>query len=318
MRGNVMVFGILLLVGGLLLIVWGADWFTDGAIRTAAVTAISPFYVGIIVSGLEPENLVTGLTAAIQGYPQIALGTVIGSAIFLLTGALGIALLLVPMEIRIPRAGGGAILLSAGTFALTIWDADVTRFEGAVLLVVAIGLLVWLHRSSPVFLKAEAENDDDGEAADTSRVRAFGLLLAGLGVLVVGAECVVRGVGTLISSFRVSETFLGMAVVGMGESLEETARMVPAARRGHADLAWGNVVGTVVILLGVNLGIVSLVQPLVADALVIRLHVPYLVACVVLVAGALLVARRLGRRMGLVLVGLYLLYLVFNLKYIWA
>jgi hypothetical protein len=61
--------------------------------------------------------------------------------------------------------------------------------------------------------------------------------------------------------------------------------MVPAARRGHPELAWGNVVGTVVILLGVNLGIVALVEPLVADPLVVRLHAPYLVGCLLLVGG---------------------------------
>jgi len=61
--------------------------------------------------------------------------------------------------------------------------------------------------------------------------------------------------------------------------------MVPAARRGHPELAWGNVVGTVVILLGVNLGVVALVQPLVADPLVVRLHAPYLVGCILLVGG---------------------------------
>lgn len=124
----------------------GADWLTDGAIRTAAVMAVSPFFVGLVVSGLEPENLTTGIIAALERLPQVALGTVIGSGIFLLTAALGLTLLLVPMEIRIPRA---AMVVSAGAFALVIWDGDVTRLEGAGLLVLAVGVLVWLHRASP-------------------------------------------------------------------------------------------------------------------------------------------------------------------------
>ena len=312
-----MLLGLLLLVGGIALILWGADWFTDGAIKTAAVMTISPFYVGIIVSGLEPENLVTGVTAAVEGFLQIALGTVIGSAIFLLTAALGTTLILVPMEIRIPKTGAWAMLVCTGVFGVVIWDADVTRFEGGVLIAVAVGLLICLHRSSPVFLKPETDDDDD-EAPASSRMKALGLLVSGMIVLLVGAECVVRGVGALMSSLRLSETFLGMAVVGMGESLEETARMVPAARRGHPELAWGNVVGTVVILLGVNLGIIALVRPLRADALVMRLHIPYLVGCIVLVASALLSSRSLGRPMGLLLVGLYLIYLSFNLQHMWA
>ncbi len=68
-----------------------------------------------------------------------------------------------------------------------------------------------------------------------------------------------------------------MTIVAMGESLEETARMVVPARRGHPELAWGNVVGTLVILLGLNLGVIALVRPLAAAPLVLRLHIPYLI-----------------------------------------
>jgi cation:H+ antiporter len=107
-----------------------------------------------------------------------------------------------------------------------------------------------------------------------------------------------------------------MAVVGMGESLEEAARMVPAARQGHRELVSGNVVGTVVILLGVNLGLVALVQPVVADPLVVRLHAPYRVGGILLVGGAPGVAKELGRRMGSLLVSLYLVYLALNLRYL--
>jgi hypothetical protein len=99
--------------------------------------------------------------------------------------------------------------------------------------------------------------------------------------LLVGAEFIVCGVSALMSSLRLSETFLGMAVVGVGESVEETARMVPAARRGHPELAWGN-------------------------------------ACIVLVAWPLLTARSLGCRAGVFFTALYLFYLVFNLRYMWA
>jgi cation:H+ antiporter len=312
-----MLLGLVLLAGGIALIVWGAEWFTDGALRTAAVMAVSPFAVGLVVSGLEPENLTTGVIAALERLPQIALGTVIGSAIFLLTAALGVSLLLVRMAIRIPRAASWAMLASAAAFALSIWDGDVTRVEGAGLLGLAVGLLIWLYRASPVFLQTERDGKGVTDPAPC-RLKAIGLLAAGVAALLVGAEGIVRGVTILMSTVKLTETFLGMAVVGMGESLEEAARMVPAARRGHPELAWGNVVGTVVILLGVNLGLVALVQPLVADPLVVRLHAPYLVGCILLVGGALGVANELGRRMGSLLVVLYLVYLALNLRYLWA
>lgn len=117
-----MVIGVLALVAGLALVVWGAERFTDRAIHVAARLAISTFFLGAMVSGLEPENLASGAAATLGGLPQIALGTVVGSTIFLLTGALGLALLVAPMPVRIPCEGPVARVLSVIFFALVLWN----------------------------------------------------------------------------------------------------------------------------------------------------------------------------------------------------
>jgi cation:H+ antiporter len=305
--------GSVLLVVGIALVLWGGERFTDGAVRTATRFGLSTFYVGAVVSGSEPENLVTGVAAATANLPQIALGTVIGSAIFMLTGGLGIALLLVPMAVRLPREGSIAMFASILPFAVALWnDGTVNRAEGAVLVLVAVSLLVWLYRSSPVFRRSAT-----GQGHDSSRFRSLGLLVLGLAVVVVGAELQVHGVRALLSAALLSETFLGMVVVGAGESLEEAARMVAPARRGHPELAWGNVVGTIIVLLTFNLGVVALVRPITADPLVLRLHAPYLIGCIIFVASALLWARALGRAMGATLVVLFLLYLALNISHMW-
>jgi cation:H+ antiporter len=309
-----LLLGVVLLVAGMAFVLWGAERFTDGAIRTAIRFALSPFYVGAIVSGFEPENLITGAAAALGGLPQVALGTVIGAAIFMLTAGLGMALLLVPMPVNIPRAGGVAMLLCLVPFALVLWTgATVSRSEGALLVVVAGGLMAWLYTRSPAFLHGAPAGE---LAALPSWSRTLGLLVFGLVVMVIGAELVVQGAKMVLSAFPISEIFLGMTVVALGESLEETARMVAPARRGHPELAWGNVVGTIVIFLALNLGVIALIRPLTADPLVLQFHAPYLLGCTFLVAVALLWAKRLGRVMGALLVGLYLLYLAINLRYI--
>jgi cation:H+ antiporter len=122
---------------------------------------------------------------------------------------------------------------------------------------------------------------------------------------------------TLLTVVGISETLLGIVVVGMGESLEETARMTAPARRGHPELAWGNVVGTTVVLLTFNLGVLALVRPLVAEHLVLQLHAPYLVACTLLVAGSLLLLPKLGRGAGVLLLILFFGYLALNLRHVW-
>lgn len=307
-----MLIAAILLVAGLALVLWGAERFTDGAIGTASRFRLSTFYVGAVVSGFEPENLVTGGAATLGNLPQIALGTVVGSAVFMLTGGLGVALVLVPMDVRVPRAGGVAMIVSLLLFLVFLWpDGTVSRAEGLVLLLSAVGLMVWLYRVSPVFSRRHEEGEE--RVGGPSRRRVLALLVLGAGVMLAGAELVVQGVRGLVASAKLSETFLGMAVVGAGESLEEVARMVTPARRGHPELAWGNVVGTLVVLLTFNLGAIASLRPITADPLVLRLHVPYLALCALVVATVLLAGRPVGRRMGAGLVLLYLVYLGINL-----
>src|SRR2546425_7459369 len=126
--------------------------------------------------------------------------------------------------------------------------------------------MVWLYRRSPVFLGASEPGDE--APARRSGARAVGLLVVGVAVMVAGAELVVHGVRILLDTVRLSQTFLGMAVVGLGGSLEETARMVAPARRGHPELALGNVAGTSGTLLALNLGVVALLPPVAGDPVV--------------------------------------------------
>jgi cation:H+ antiporter len=306
-----MVVGVLLLVGGLVAIVWGAERFTDGALGVARRFAVSAFWIGAVLSGFEPENLVTGIAAAVGSLPQIALGTVIGSAIFMLTAGLGVALLLVAMDVRIPRAGAWAMLGALVPFALVLRDGSVTRAEGVFLSAAAVGLMTWLYRRSPAF-RPPADGDDEEHERVRSMPSVIGRLVLGTVAILLGAEALVSGSRTVLATTGLSETFLGMTVVGLGESVEETARMVVPARRGHPELALGNVVGTLVVLAAFNLGVIALVRPLAADPLVLTFHAPYLAACTVAVAAAFLVAQRLGRALGAFLVVAYVVYLAIN------
>lgn len=309
--------GVMLFLIGVGLVLWAADRFTDGAVGTAKLLHLSPFFVGILVSGFEPENLITGVAAAVAGLPQVALGTVIGAAIFMLTAGLGAALLIVPMGVNIPKAGAVAMWFALLFSAFALWnDGTVSRGEGWLLILIAAGMLGWLYRRSPVLRSVHPATGL--VSGPLSRAKALAILGLGLGGLLLGAELIVRGTSAVISSLGISETVFGMTLVAIGESLEETARMVAPARRGHPELAWGNVVGTVVILLAFNLGVIASVSPLTADPLILRLHLPYLGGCVLLVGAALLGARRLGRAMGGFLVLLYLLYLGLNLPHLSA
>jgi cation:H+ antiporter len=308
---------ILLLAVGIGIVVWSAERLTDGVLGAAASFTLSAFFVGALVSGFEPENLVTGLVANFEGLPQVALGTVIGSALFMLLGGFGAALLIAPMNVEIPRGAIVVMLVSLLLFGLTLLnDGMVSRLEGFLLLVACGALMFRLYQTSPVLLSRSADELETSKEKRSSRSRA--LVLIGIGSIgtIVGAELLVQGAAGLIHRFGLSETFVGMAIVGLGESLEETARMAAPARRGLYEVALGNVVGTTIILLTLNLGLIALLHPVAADPWVLKFHAPYLIACVVVVGALLLAVKQLGRWLGGLLILLYLLYLAVNLRYL--
>lgn len=299
--------GALLLAGGLLVVGWAAERFTDGALGAARRWGLSPFALGVLVSGLEPENLATGLAAALGDRPGIALGSVVGAAAFLLSGALGLTLLLAPMAVAVPPAAVLALLAAVAGFAAAVATGGVVdRREGVGLVLLALLLLGWLARA--------ARSPGSGPAPPGGR--AVGPLLLGTAGLVLGAELVVAGAGALVDGAGLSETVLGMLVVGMGESTEEVARMVAPARRGHPELAWGNVVGTTVVLLGLNAGLIALPAGLRPAPLARGFHLPFLAGCALLAAGLLLRGRRVGRGTGAILLGLFALYAAANLAWL--
>lgn len=306
---------IILFIIGIAIVLWSAERLTDGVLATTVAFSVSAFFIGVLVSGFEPENLVTGLVANFEGLPQMALGTVIGAAIFMLLGGFGAALLIVPMEVRIPQTGILAMLLSLlpfGWFLLN--DGVVSRVEGFLLLLVCALLIAWLYRTSPVLLTVRSHDEADvAMEKPPSRLRALLLVVAGSVGLIIGAEMLVRGAAGIIQRFGISETFFGMTVVAIGESLEETARMVSPARRGNFDVALGNVVGTTIILLTVNLGLIALLRPILVDPLILKFHAPFLIGCVLLVGALLAMTKRLTRWMGAMLILLYALYVGINL-----
>src|SRR5579859_4902945 len=138
-----LLFALVLLGVGTLLLVIGADWFLDGAVDLARILGISALVLGVVLAGLEPEEMLTAAIASARGAPALAVGNVIGTNITIATAALGLSALLFPLTIdrSVRRQALVATLVSVVPLGLLCFEM-VTQWEGLLLLVLFAGYTV--------------------------------------------------------------------------------------------------------------------------------------------------------------------------------
>lgn len=282
---------ILLLLGqflvGLLVILKGADWLTDGATFIARRFNISTMVIGltIVAFGTSAPELVVSLLSAVEGESEIAIGNVVGSNIFNSMAIMGMTAIVSPVAVKkntirydIPLC----ILMSLVVFVMasdTFIDGEnadfITRSEGIILLAFFAIFMAYsfaIARSDDKTDKAriaraesagkpiEQEKEEQTEVAPMWKSVMF--ILIGLGCLVFGGEWLVGGASGMASMLGISESVIALTIVGAGTSAPELVTSIVAARKGDTDMAMGNVVGSNLFNIVAILGITSLICPL--------------------------------------------------------
>lgn len=266
---------------GLVLIVKGADWLTDGAASIARRFGIPTLVIGltIVAIGTSAPEFVVSMLGAIHKSPDIAIGNVVGSNIFNILGMMGATALISPIlltrgnvmrDLPIMNLAVGALFVM---LADTILDEEATlnylsRAEGLILLcffTIYMYYTFWLAKKEKKKKKKNAnDNDNDNEIKDKSRNLWLSVLifLVGLGCLIGGGELMVDGASGIARSLGVSDAIIALTIVSIGTSAPELATSIAAARKGDNAMAVGNVVGSVVFNTLLILGASSLVYPL--------------------------------------------------------
>ena len=288
-----------LLVGGIVLVVAGAELFFDGLLAAAARFGVSAFLLTVVVSGFELENLAAGIAANAKGLPDAAAGTFLGGTTFLALAVSGLGAVLAPLRAQLPAA----VLLWTAAAPLPMLglalDGGLSRLDGGIL-VTWFGLaMVGLWRSGRQVL----------ESAPTERKR-FALLrvFIGLAVLTAAGDMLGEGIRRAVSRFGVSQALLGNTAVAASVEAEEVVRVAAPARRGRGDVALGNIVGTIVHFIAFNSGVIALVRPLDLGSDSRWLHLPVAVASPLVLVGLIAWRGGLGRAAGVFLLVLYVAY----------
>ena len=314
---------ILLFVGGVGVLYFGAEWLVRGSSRLAASLGVSPIVVGLTVvsMGTSAPELVISVVASLSGNPDLAIGNVMGSNLANVGLVLGISAVLRPLHVStrlVTREVTVMVLITILLLPL-IWDHHIARFEGLLLVTMLVSYYAFVRHTArtegvgALSEYGEAAIPKAGGLSSRTIARDSAFIFLGVAGLVLGAFAIRQSAVSLAEAMGISELVIGLTLVSIGTSLPELATCAVAALRHQADIAVGNILGSNVFNIAGVLGITSIIQPLDFSHDVLRLDFPavFVITCLtVLIVRHKLVIRR---RDGVVLLGAYLLGLAYVL-----
>ena len=313
---------ILILIGGLTLILLGANWLVDGSSSIAKKFGISEFVIGLTIVGIgtsSPE-MVVSFMSSFQGKADMAVGNIMGSNIFNTLMILGVTALISPLAITktnlkrdIPLNIFVTILLIVLGMNHTLFgkgNDQICRIDGAILLLVFAAYL-WTSFKSD-------QGDDSGDGIKEYKPIVSILLIAsGLAGLIFGGRLFVNSATELAKMFGVSDKFIAITVMAAGTSMPELATCVVAALKGRGQLALGNVLGSNISNILLILGGAALINPLSFGGLtVVDLGVVLVCAFFIFASAFMFKKKELDRFEGAILLLMeagYMWYLIANL-----
>ena len=271
-----MLLAIVAVIIGLVVLVWSADKFVDGAVGIAEYCGMSTLLIGMVIVGFgtsAPELTVSALSAA-QGNPELALGNAYGSNIANIALILGATALISPilMQRSVIRGDLPNLLVVSILSIILVWDGSVVRWNGILLLAVfAVTMAFSIRREMKKAKTGKGEglplaSASQGESSATPSEKSLGKsilwLVLGLLLLVASSRALVWGAVAIARTLGVSDLLIGLTIVAIGTSLPELASSIAAARKGENDLALGNIIGSNLFNTLAVVGLAATVSPM--------------------------------------------------------
>lgn len=299
---------IILLFVGFAMLIKGADWFVDGSSGIATKFKIPQLVIGltIVAMGTSAPEAAVSIAAALKGNADITIGNIVGSNILNILIILGISALITPLavakstiKVEIPfMIVVTLLLLGMG------YNGTISLLEGIILLLVFLVYLGYLF-----LLAKNDKNKDEENIKDVSIWKALIWTVVGLVLIVYGSNVTVDAATKIAQIVGLSERFIGLTIVALGTSLPELFTSVSAARKGNADIAIGNIVGSNIFNILFVIGISSVIVP-VPFANGFRFDTIIAVAAAVLLLLCSLKDKKLKRWSGILMLLSYAAYFV--------
>ena len=261
---------IVFLIGGLALILLGANGLTDGAAAVAKRFHISDLVIGltIVALGTSAPELVISTMAALGGSAEMAIGNVVGSNIFNVLAIIGVTAMVMPIKVGEGTMSKEIPLVILCSFVLAfmandvILDGDsrniISRIDGLVLL----GFFLIFMRYTFAIARSGNAEEEETKIKEMPIWKSTLFIAGGLAGLIYGGQLFVDGASGIASSLGVSESIIGLTIVAGGTSLPELATSVTAALKKNPGIAIGNVIGSNLFNILFVLGCSATISPL--------------------------------------------------------
>ena len=263
---------IVLLVIGFVLLIKGADIFVDGASSTAANFKVSKMLIGltIIAFGTSAPEFAVSMQSLANGSTDMVLGNVIGSNIINILLILGLAALIKPIRVKaniickeLPICLLVSVLLVVLFLDVQIAGADqniISRSDGIAIILFFLVFLYYL-----IALARRKRGNKKAEKAKFKISTSLILVVLGIAGIIIGSNLIVNSATTIAADIGISERVIAMTVIALGTSLPELVTTLTAARKGEAELAVGNIIGSnifnICMVLGVPVALFGKVTP---------------------------------------------------------
>lgn len=310
-------------IGGLILLVVGAELLVRGASSLALTAGISPLVVGLTVVAFAtsaPELSVT-IQSSLNSTPDLAVGNIVGSNITNLLLILGLVAVIAPFTIdqRLVRLDVPILIGCSTLFYILGLKDGISQWEGAVLFVLLLGYLyLAINLSRRENREVQEEYSETYVKPSKNGVAAriildLFLCFIGVGTLVLGSDWLVSASVSTARFLGIDELIIGLTIIAVGTSLPEIATSIMAAIRGKRDLATGNVIGSNLFNLLCVGGLTSLVTPggLQINTQAIQFDIPIMLAATIACLPIFYRGYRLDRWEGLLFIFYYFLYIIF-------
>ena len=281
-----MLIELVLLVLGFVMLIKGADIFVEGAAGIATKFGIPQLVIGltIVAMGTSAPEAAVSITAAFKGNADITIGNVVGSNILNILVILGITAVIVAVAVQqstIRYEIPFVILVTVVLLVMGAMDGSVGRLDGVVLWVLFLIYLGYL------FMMAKKNKEEEETQKQEPVWKLLLFVVVGIALIIIGADVSVDAASEIARVIGLSERFIGLTIVALGTSLPELCTSVVAAKKGKADLAIGNIVGSNIFNILFVVGTTALIVPVpfnpefIVDTAVVVIASVLLWACVV-------------------------------------